>query len=66
MTYSKDPDSDAGHELLKLDSRGRVQISPERRAALLKEFDRLSGPAFLDSSQKSMSPAARSSEGKRI
>lgn len=32
--------ADPEHELLKVDSRGRIQISPERRAALLEEFDR--------------------------
>jgi transposase-like protein len=37
-----------GHELLKVDSRGRIRISPERRAALLEEFDRsgMSGARF--------------------
>ncbi len=48
MTSSTDLDSDPGHELLKLDSRGRVQISPERREALLEEFDRsgMTGAGF--------------------
>ena len=48
MTSSNDLDSDRGHELLKLDSRGRVQISPERRNALLEEFDRsgMTGAGF--------------------
>jgi transposase-like protein len=36
------------HELLKVDSRGRIQISAERREALLEEFDRsgISGARF--------------------
>jgi transposase-like protein len=43
-----EPGDKPAHELLKVDSRGRVQVSPERRAALLEEFDRsgMTGAAF--------------------
>jgi transposase-like protein len=43
-----EPGDVPAHELLKVDSRGRIQISPERRAALLEEFDRsgMSGARF--------------------
>jgi len=48
MTYSIENENEVQHELLKLDSRGRVLISPERRADLLEEFDRsgMSGAGF--------------------
>jgi len=39
MTSSTEPGVEPTYELLKVDSRGRIQISPERRAALLEEFD---------------------------
>ena len=36
------------NELLKVDTKGRVQIPPERRRSLLEEFDRngMTGAAF--------------------
>ncbi len=48
MTYSNENENEAQHELLKLDSRGHVLISPERRAELLEEFDRsgMTGAGF--------------------
>ena len=48
MTYSNENENEAQHELLKLDSRGHVLISPERRAYLLEEFDRsgMTGAGF--------------------
>lgn len=48
MRYSNENENEAQHELLKLDSRGHVLISPERRAALLEEFDRsgMTGAGF--------------------
>lgn len=40
--------TEMGTELLKVDSKGRVQVSEERREALLEEFDRsgMSGATF--------------------
>jgi transposase-like protein len=48
MTSSTEPGVEPTHELLKVDSRGRIQISPERRSALLEEFDRsgMTGTGF--------------------
>jgi len=48
MRYSNENENEAQHELLKLDSRGHVLISPERRAELLEEFDRsgMTGAGF--------------------
>ena len=48
MTSSTEPGVEPAHELLKVASRGRIQISPERRAALLEEFDRsgMTGAGF--------------------
>lgn len=46
---SSTPDQNlASQEILKVDSRGHIQIPPERRQALLEEFDRsgMSGAAF--------------------
>ena len=47
MTSTK-RDDDIKHEILKVDSRGRVQVSLDRREALLEEFDRsgMTGAAF--------------------
>ena len=48
MTSSTEPGLETAHQLLKVDSRGRIQISPERRSALLEEFDRsgMTGAGF--------------------
>jgi len=48
MIYSNENENEAQHEPLKLDSRGHVLISLERRAALLEEFDRsgMTGAGF--------------------
>ena len=48
MTSSTELGVEPTHELLKVDSRGRVQISPERRMALLEEFERsgMTGAGF--------------------
>ena len=48
MTSSTEHGVEPTHELLKVDSRGRIQISPERRSALLEEFDRsgMTGAGF--------------------
>jgi len=48
MTSSTDLEVEPAQELLKLDSRGRIQISSERRTALLDEFDRsgMTGAGF--------------------
>lgn len=48
MTSSTESGVEPTHELLKVDSRGRVKISSERQAILLKEFDRsgMTGAGF--------------------
>ena len=48
MTSSTELGVEPTHELLKVDSRGRVQISRERRLTLLEEFDRsgMTGAGF--------------------
>ena len=48
MTSSTQSDTLESHEILKVDSQGRVQVSRKRREALLGEFDRsgMTGTAF--------------------
>ena len=48
MTSSTQGDISESHEILKVDSQGRVQVPKKRREALLEEFDRsgMTGAAF--------------------
>ena len=48
MTSSTQSEIRESHEILKVDTQGRVQIPLERRNALLEEFDRsgMTGAAF--------------------
>jgi len=48
MTSSMESGIGAAHELLKVDSRGRIRMTPEQRAGLLEEFDRsgMTGAGF--------------------